>query len=219
MFSMTLSIRHALALAGLSLSLIGPTVTSAQGLFVPRAAASFVGIVGHGRYIGQVESIDGPAANPTGIVLALGTDTEDIRLGPKYTAQPQSAEAEVEGIAVGDYAMVTAKAGKANMVAQRVQFDVHPFGRLKALSGTITWTSPNDRRFRLRATDTGVIRTLDVVHATRFEMDGKPLAAPISIGKDQTVQVLMVKGPIDSFAAEINIRTLTSTPRRESPRT
>jgi hypothetical protein len=210
-------LRRAALLAGL-LTLGATPISGASAQTTGRSLAGFVGIIGQSRYIGQVIALDGRLDNPTGVMLQLGTDSTDIKLGPRYTAQPQSAEAEVEGLAVGDYALVTAHLVRGDLVAQRVQFDVEPFGRMKLITGSVTWVSPNGKHLRLRVADTGNTRVLQLVRSTQYEIDGKVQIAPLLLAKEQTVQVLILHDNFQLYAVDVNLKTSPGVPPHYSGR-
>jgi hypothetical protein len=208
-------LRRAALLAGLLTLGVTPIAgVSGQTASAQRIPADFAGVLGDNRYIGEIVALDGRANNPTGVVLQFGTDTTDIALGPTYTAQPQSAEAEVEGLAVDDYAVITVHSNyRGDLIAQRVQFDVEPFGRLRLMTGVVTWMSPNDKRVRLRLPDTGAVRTLTLIHSTKYEVDGKQVS-PLILGRDQTVQVLVLRLNFSLIAVDVNLKTTTTLPPR-----
>jgi hypothetical protein len=208
-------LRRAALLAGLvTLGVTPIAAVPGQIASAQRIPADFAGVLGDNRYIGEIVALVGPTNNPTGVMLQFGTDTTDITLGPKYTAQPQSAEAEVEGLAVDDYAVITVHPNyRGDLIAQRVQFDVEPFGRLRLMTGLVTWVSPNDKRMRLRLPDTGAIRTITLIRSTKYEVDGKQVA-PLILGRDQTVQVLVLHLNFSLLAVDVNLKTSTTLPPR-----
>lgn len=172
----------------------------------PRALAGFSASLPPGRFVGQVTALTGPVSNPTGMTLALGMDSVDIRFGLRYSPRPLSAEAEVEGLAVKDYVSLQAWRTRNGLVTQRVQFDVQPFGRLKSITGIVQTVSPDGRHIKLRLADTGTIRWIEVIKQTRYDIDGRPALGPVPVGHDQTLQILVLKGDLDWIAADINIK-------------
>jgi hypothetical protein len=171
-----------------------------------RALAGFGASLPPGRFVGQVTALTGPISNPTGMTLALGLDTVDIRFGLRYSPRPLSAEAEVEGLAVKDYVALQARRSRNGLVTQRVQFDVQPFGRLQLIAGSVQTVSTDSRHVKLRLADTGNMRWVEVLKQTRYDIDGKPAPGPVPIGHDQTLQVLVLKGDFNWVAADINIK-------------
>lgn len=194
--------------AALLLSGAPPPGTSAQ---VTQANRGFVGLIplypGY-RLVGQVGSLIGPPGNPTGMFVQLGNDTVVVSFGPRSTPQPMSAEAEIEGLVTKDYISAYVRWTRGAWTAPRVQFDVQPFGRLRTLTGTIAWVAVGGRRFRLRLPATGAVRVLTTVRQSRYELDGKPVSAPLPLSRGQAVQVLTVKGEVSLVAADINVRTV-----------
>src|SRR5690348_10644658 len=59
------------------------------------------------RLMGQVSALSGPVSNPDGFTLDTGNRSVDVRIAPKATFTARSAEAEVEGLQVGDYVVAS----------------------------------------------------------------------------------------------------------------
>jgi hypothetical protein len=147
------------------------------------------------------------------VTLQLGTDVADIRFAPRYNLQPLSAEAEVEGLATGDFASVRAQWVKGALVAQRVQFDIDPVLPLRMVTGVITWASPNGKRLRVRLADTGKVRPVEIARDAHYDMDNRPQSGQLTVLKDESVQLLVVKIPFDWLATELNVKTTQTSSR------
>jgi hypothetical protein len=183
------------------------TPVSAQ---VARLQVSQMGLlaqVQRGRFVGEVTALTGPTANPTGLTLQLGIASADVRFGTQYTPHPLSAEAEIEGISVHDYASVVVRRVKSDWVAQRVDFDVEPFGHLKLVSATVVSMTADAKHLRVRLTDTGQNRAVALVKQTLYEADGKPLTGLPQLVRDQPIQVLVVRGDFGWVAATLNLKS------------
>lgn len=163
------------------------------------------------RFYGEVTSVVAPAGNPTGFTLTWpirnGHRSLDFHLAPNPTFRAMSAEAEVEGFQVGDWASVLARRVRRMWTAYQVQFDVQPFDQVK-FSGTITRVAPNGKRIALRVDTTGEVKVLAINAKTKFKMDGQIITIPPVLSKGDRVQVLArkLKGG-GLLALEIDLKT------------
>lgn len=164
------------------------------------------------RFVGQVVRLFPSVSNPAGFTLQLRERTVDLTItaGTKFHAG--SAEAEVEGFQVGDYAVVLARHVNRAWVAASIDFDVQPIAvlQVQTATGTIARVSPNGKRF-LMLLDAGTSRWVTVTRKTKFHMDGQLLDPPPPLVKGDDVQVAMEHSGRLWTALDITIRT-TGTP-------
>jgi hypothetical protein len=163
----------------------------------------------NGTFPGQITALIGPASNPSGLILQLGTDSIDIRLSAKTMISGKSAEADVEGLVRGDYAVVRAKRVNRVWFATRITFDVQPIAPLRLVSGMILHVNADGRHFTLRPDVGKGTYFMRVIRQTRFTMDMRPGDAPTMLIKGAVVQILCRK--IDGLwtAYTINLRSST----------
>lgn len=141
------------------------------------------------HFIGQVSNVLGSSTIPDSLSLQLGTLAIDLRTIPRTTIKANSAEAQVEGLVNGDYALVTGRRVKRAWVAVRIVYDVRPFGPLRQFSGTILRVSPNNVRLLLKL-DTGHNLWVRASPKAHFRMDGHLLDVPPIFTKGETIQIL-----------------------------
>lgn len=169
------------------------------------------------RFNGQVLSVDGAGHNPTGFSLQLPGRTVDLRVAPKAVFKAMSAEAEVEGFQIGDYAVVDARRVDKAWVAATIEFDVQPIRpgpRQTMVSGAIQRVSVTGLRFLLKL-DTGDMHWISITRKTRFKVDGQLSTLPPLLQKGQSVDVLVSQAPRGWIALEIDLKS-GSPPFRES---
>jgi hypothetical protein len=145
------------------------------------------------RFVGQVTQLVGPPGNPTEFTLQLRYRSIDIKIASDAVFIARSAEAEVEGFQVGDYATVTARRAEHVWIAVRIQFDVQPLvTALVSVTGTVLRVSNDERRIVIRL-DTGGTgtRLITIGVKTRFEIDGQPAPVAVPLVKGDIVHVQM----------------------------
>ena len=155
-------------------------------------------------FSGQVTALSGPVANPTGLTLQDRIRSVDIRIAPETMFRARSAEAEVEGLVVGDYAVIGARKGKGSWIANRISFDVRPMVAGTLVTGTIVKLSSNGKQLQLRL-DTGQMQPVTIGPRTKYRIDGQPTDTPPELAKGDVVQVLMRSAPRGWTAMEINL--------------
>lgn len=143
--------------------------------------------------IGLVTDVVGPAGDPTGFTLQLGTMTADVGTVPRTRFVARSLEAQVEKFVVGDYALVLIRKTKVGVVAARITYDVVPFPPLRELNGTIQWVRLDQLAFRLRMDPGNRIVVLRIRPQTRFHVDGRPVDIVPTLARGQDVQVLALQ--------------------------
>lgn len=179
-------------------------------MVLPASPRHIAGAATLTRFVGQVTVVTGPAAAPTGFTFQYKDRFVDMHTSPNATTyQARSAEAEVEGLLPGDYAVVRARHQKKGWTAVLVTFDVRPFANLRpqmVLDGTVTRVVPNQRRFAMRL-DGGGTRVVKVAAQARLLLDGQPTDPPPALVKGTVVQVVLRKLDAGWTAVLINIRT------------
>jgi hypothetical protein len=104
----------------------------------------------NGRFVGLITNYQGTPLNPISFTLQLGLGTVDLHTYAKTALLPQSAEAELEGMANGEYALVFTRKMKGQWMAFRIRYDVEPVLPLRKLSGTVLRVSPDGMHFQMK---------------------------------------------------------------------
>lgn len=143
------------------------------------------------RFSGQVIGLDGLASSPTGFRLQVNSRIIDFRITvPGTTFTARTAEAQVVGFGQYDFATVVATRVNAEWTAVRVLYDVVPFGPIRdfTVTGRVVSVDKKGRNALLRLTsgDTHIVR---LVLTTKYEINGLPADAPITLVKDDVVEV------------------------------
>lgn len=164
------------------------------------------------RFDGQIISLLGPAASPTGIVLQLSaTRTLTVRLTPRTIVKARSAEAQVEGLLVGDFAVVFATKPVADWNARRVTFDVDPFGPIRyfTITGTVVRLNRAGTRVQLTITG-GTKRWIILTPFTHYAIDGIPSDTGLTPVRSNVLQVDVHSVPRGWVALLVNLKTTRS---------
>jgi hypothetical protein len=164
------------------------------------------------RFAGQIVALPGPTASPTGITVQLqDARTVTIHLVPKTVLRARSAEAQVEGLSLGDFAVVDAVRVGPDWNARRVLFDVDPFGpiRLFTVSGTVVRLSRAGDRVLVSLVG-GTTRWIFLTHDTRYALDGIPTDTVPVLQRNNVVQVDVRLAPRGWVALAINIKSARS---------
>lgn len=203
----------ALVVAGLlAVALASPTFAQHRGMNslvvspTPRPAQTWV------RFAGQITAVLGTDASPTGIAVQLqNSRTVVIHFAPvpKTILKARSAEAQVEGLMVGDFAVVQATKMGLDWNARRVVFDVDPFGPIRyfTVTGSVTRLNRAGTQILL-ALPGGAARWIIMTRNTRYLLDGVPAEATPAIQRSDVLQVDVHKVPRGWVATSINIKTL-----------
>jgi hypothetical protein len=145
-------------------------------------------------FLGVITDVapQGPNSNgdPMGFRLELGLNAEDIKLIGSTVITGKSAEAVVEGVSPGDYALVRAKRYRGVWYATRVVFDVQPVAPLRLFSGTIVRMSTDGKRIVLKLDGTKAIVVTRLILKTRFHVDGHPVDIPPTLALLEPLQAL-----------------------------
>jgi hypothetical protein len=123
----------------------------------------------------------------------------------------RSAEAEVENLVVGDYAVVGARKVRGSWTAYRISFDVRPMVSGTLVTGTILKVGRNGKQLQLRL-DTGQMQSITISPRTRFRINGQPTDALVDLSKGDVVQILMRSTDRGWVAMEINLLPSSGSP-------
>lgn len=181
------------------------------GLLTSPVSARNVPTVGgvQQRFVGTVGQILGPADSPIQITLTLGTLSTDVRVTSRTVFAAKSAEASVEGLLQGDYAVVTAQRVKAEWIARRVVFDVQPIFPLHLFTGLVLRETPDGKRVTIRIAGTQRQVLMHIVKPVQYEMDGRSLLTPLALNRGDQVEVLALHVFDGWNAFSINVKTIT----------
>lgn len=170
----------------------------------PRPASTLI------RLAGQVSSVLGPDASPTGITLQLEGDQKiTVRFTPRTILKARSAEAQVEGLMIGDFAVVQVVKANVDWIARRVFFDVDPFGPIRffTVTGSVVRLNRAGTQILL-AIPGGTTRWIIVTRNTNYSIDGVPTDAVPVLLRSDVLQVDVHKVPRGWLATSINVKTL-----------
>jgi predicted DNA binding CopG/RHH family protein len=193
----------------LSLALFVPALS--PPLSIPVQAAQRKALApANAQFNGQVTTLaQDKNSQPATFSLQLKARSVEIRVAPRATRFfARSAEAEVEGLQVGDYAIVVAHRVRKAWVARTIYFDVRPIYALNQITvtGAILKVDPVAKRFVLK-TRNRQYRWILVTRRTKFRVDGQLVTLPPLLSKGQTVQVLMHRVGANWPAFEVNLKT------------
>lgn len=182
---------------------------SVLGLRPPDAGAARVVHVPLVRFIGQVVSIDTPGGSPTRFTLQTPTRTIFLRIAPRATFTARSAEAEVEGLSVLDYAIVWARHTPRGWLATRIAFDVRPIHippQVTLVARVVRETL--DGQHLIVRLNSGAVRWVIIDAQTRFRVDGTPAAASLTFARGQFVRLVLRRTPRGWIALQINLMSV-----------
>ena len=167
------------------------------------------------RFAGLVTSVSGPSASPTSFTLETKARPIDLRVAPAAVFTPKSAEAEVEGFMVGDYAVVNARRINRTWVAEQISFDVRPVKHPRdiTVTGSVLRVAVNGKHFEI-ALDSGGSRWVAINATTQFRLDGQLVFNPPPLSKGERVTVVMRSTLSGWVAVEVNLRTSSGQYRR-----
>ena len=175
-----------------------------------RSAAAYP-VISHDRgvrrIIGQVANITGPQTSPVAVTLQLGLQTTTVMVVSGTYITAHSAEADVEGLSSGDFALITVRGPETAFVAKRITYDVRPFPPLRQFEGSVGRESPNGKHFTLKLANgnTAFVRVLTRVSA--FKVDGKLASLPPVLTKGEDAQVLAFHTFNGWAAATVSLRS------------
>lgn len=179
-------LRAAVLFCGLLLTFAGLTPAAAQTA-PPRAGFA------PNRLVGEVTNLQGPATGPMSFTLELGYLSVDLHITARTTFVSRSAEAQIEGLANGDYAFVVARRIKRQLVAMRVSFDIQPFSPLREIDGTVVRVNPVQTRLVIRFSANNKILVVRLNRQSRYKTDGRIDDFPPILTRGDFVQVLCLQ--------------------------
>jgi hypothetical protein len=166
---------------------------------------------------GEVAAIYGPAAGPTGLAIQQQqgktdtTKTVTIRLDTRTILRARTAEAQVEGLTVGEFAVVQVNRTGTDVSARRIVFDVDPFGPIRFFSVTGTV-------LRLNRAGTQVLlglpgratRWIILTVNTRYSLDGLVTGYVPTLQRNNVVTVDVNLTERGWIAQSVNLRSTRS---------
>jgi hypothetical protein len=138
---------------------------------------------------GVVVGVHGPVSNPDGVNVQLGSDTTMVRIEPGTVFEAQSAEAQVEGLAVGDYVCIPVRRVKGGPMALRIRFDVVPVPPLQVLRGTMQRFIAEGTHFTFR-TDDGRFLVMRIWRDARLVVDGRVVDGSVGVTRGTPAQII-----------------------------
>jgi len=160
------------------------------------------------RLVGQITNLQGTPDSPSGFTLQLGIDTWDLKIPPQGIIKAQSAEADVEGLVNGDYALIDARRIKHVLYAYNILYDVQPLAPLRLFDGTVVRVSPDGRRITIRA-DQNKVFLIRVALDARYRIDGKVSDSVPVLLKGNTMQILARHNLAGWIGYDLDLRTGT----------
>ena len=176
-----------------------------SGLVAPARAAQYQ-VIDRARFVGQVTMLVSIAAGATSFELLQPNTTAVITINRQTQLTGRSAEANVEGLARDDYAIVNARRVGARWIATRIAYDVDPIPPLQTVTGSIMRVSVDGRRVYVRL-DTGASRWITIGRLARYRLDGRLMdPSPIPL-KGEAVQLVVNRSTAAWVALEVDLRS------------
>jgi hypothetical protein len=188
----------ALALGALLILLAG---------FVTPARAFQLQVIDRARFVGQVTALLPVNGSPTAFVLLQPNLSVTISINPQTQLTGSSAEANVEGLARDDYAVINAKHVQGRWVATKIRYDVDPILPLRTVSGAVVKLTPDSRRVYVKL-DTGGNRWITIGRLARYRLDGRIVDPPPILLKGEAVQFVINRATIPWIALEVDVRSV-----------
>lgn len=159
------------------------------------------------HFSGQVTAISGPAANPTRFTLQTNDRAIDFQIVMRTNIVARSAEAQIEGLSLDDFAMVTAARPNGSWTAYRIVYDVQPWGPIRqfTVTGTVQRVDKRGRGFQLRMSG-GTTHWIVVNQQSKFAVAGIPVDTPPTLIRDSVVEVLVRRAGLNWVALTVNVR-------------
>lgn len=188
-------LRYTVPAVAALLMLISGFITPAHAQVIDRA-----------RFAGQVTTLLSVNGNPASFVLLQPNVSVTVTINPQTQFVGSSAEANVEGLARDDYAVVNARRSQGRWIAMKITYDVDPVPPLRAVSGTVVRLTPDGRRVNVKL-DTGGSRWITIGRLARYLVDGRAVApAPILL-RGEPVQLVVNRLMFPWVALEIDVRS------------
>jgi hypothetical protein len=191
--------RHAIAVFGALLLFISGVVT-------PAHAFRFQ-VIDRERFVGQVTALLPANGSPNTFVLLQPNISVAISINPQTQLTGSSAEANVEGLARDDYAVVNAKHVQGRWIATKITYDVDPILPLRVISGTVVKLTPDGRRVNVKL-DTGGSRWITIGRLARYRLDGRAVDPPPILLKGELVQLVINRAAVPWLALEVDARSV-----------
>lgn len=186
-------------LLAIALLTLVPLAAGAQGARSKPVAVVWI--------VGKVTALNTQNGNPTGFVLrTVDDEIVSMRIAPRATFTARSAEAEVEGLHVGDYAIVRARNLRSGWVALHIAFDVQPIRipNPAPIIARVVRETPNNRFLVVRLSS-GVTRWVMLDAGTRFRVDGIPAAVAPAFVRGELVHLILRQRPHGWTAVEVDL--------------
>lgn len=150
--------------------------------------------------------MDSPGGNPIRFTLQTSNRVVTIKIAPRATFTALSAEAEVEGLRVGDYAVVRVRHPGHVWIGLHIAFDVRPIpvpNRANWIASVVRET-PNDR-FLVVQLPSGVTRWVMLDPHTKFRAYGALTSSPPVFDRQELVRIHARRTPHGWIALEIDL--------------
>jgi hypothetical protein len=178
-----------------------------MGGFVMPAHAFRLQVTDRQRFVGQVMTLLPANGSPNAFVLLQPNLSVTISINPQTQLTGSSAEANVEGLARDDYAVVHAKHVQGRWVATKITYDVDPILPLRVVSGTVVKLTPDGRRVNVKL-DTGASRWITIGRLARYRLDGRAVDPPPIFVKGELVQLIINRAAVPWLALEVDARSV-----------
>jgi hypothetical protein len=185
---------------------LGALLLVVSGLVTP-AHAFQLQVIDRARFVGQITALLPVNGSPTGFVLLQPNLTVTISINPQTQLTGSSAEANVEGLARDDYAVVNAKHVQGRWIATKITYDVDPILPLRIVSGSVVKLAPDGRRVNVKL-DTGASRWITIGRLARYRLDGRAVDPPPILLKGELVQFVINRTTVPWLALEVDARTV-----------
>jgi hypothetical protein len=138
-----------------------------------------------------------------------GDQKVTVRFAPRTILKARSAEAQVEGLMVGDFAVVQVVRANVDWSARRVFFDVDPFGPIRFFTVTGSVVRLNRAGTQvLLALPGGTTRWIIITRNTHYSIDGVSTEAAPVLERSTVLQVDVHKVPRGWVAISVNVKTV-----------
>lgn len=188
-----------------ALAALGALLIFSSG-FVTPAQAFRLQIIDRARFVGQVTTLLPVNGSPTAFVLLQPNLSVTISISPQTQLTGSSAEANVEGLARDDYAVVNAKHVQGRWIAAKIRYDVDPILPLRVVSGSVVKLTPDGRRVNVKL-DTGGSRWITIGRLARYRLDGRAVDPPPILLKGELVQFVVNRTTVPWLALEVDARS------------
>jgi len=177
------------------------------GGYVSPAHAFRLQVIDRARFVGQVTALLPANGSPTAFVLLQPNVSVTISINPQTQLTGSSAEANVEGLARDDYAVVNAKHVQGRWIAIKIMYDVDPILPLRSVSGSVLRLTLDGRHVDVRL-DTGGSRWITIGRLARYRLDGRVIDPPPILLKGEPVQLVINRAAVPWLALELDVRSV-----------